>query len=177
MDPDRGPSYNTDPISCACHSIRPKVRSGVKGSRAWLERVDLLSEVYWSSCYNVNLWKIRHILQIGAMRNRLPILLALILMVVAAMPWLRSLESQRWSMSGSTTTVPPPERAVTQSISAGGTQGVGNQGVASLPQPSGSQSAIVNSATSRLAAPSQTALPKPQALLDSAVRAVETARL
>ena len=66
--------------------------------------------MYWSSCYNANLWKIRHILQIRDMRNKLPILLALILMAIAAMPWLRSLESQQWSSPTSTTTYLPPSR-------------------------------------------------------------------
>ena len=61
------------------------------------------------------------------MRNKLPILLALILMAVAAMPWLRSLESQRWSSPTSTTTVPPPEQAAMQAISAGSTQSIESQ--------------------------------------------------
>jgi hypothetical protein len=46
------------------------------------------------------------------MRNKLPILLALVLMAVSAMPWLRSLESQRWSRPSGATTVPPPEQAI-----------------------------------------------------------------
>ena len=152
----------------------------MKGSRAWLERVDLLSEVYWSSCYNANLWKIRHILQIGAMRNKLPILLALILMVVAAMPWLRSLESQRWSMSGSTTTVPPPEQCrYPVNISGRHARCWQSRRCGRSPQPSGSQSGrllAIRPTVPGLPHPSQTALPKPQVLLDRAVRAVETPR-
>ena len=91
--------------------------------------------MYWSSCYNANLWKIRHIVQIGAMRNKLPILLALILMAAAAMPWLRSLESQRLSLSTSPTTVPPPEQAGMEAIS-GGAQSIGDPRDTSFSQPS-----------------------------------------
>ena len=58
------------------------------------------------------------------MRNKLPILLALILMVIAAMPWLRSLESQRWGLPTGETTVPPPEQAVVPANSALAAQGV-----------------------------------------------------
>jgi hypothetical protein len=46
--------------------------------------------------------------QISVIRNKLPILLALVLTAVAAMPWLRSLELQRWSVLAGPTTVPPP---------------------------------------------------------------------
>lgn len=42
------------------------------------------------------------------MRNKLPILLALVLTAVAAMPWLRSLELQNWNALTGPTTVPPP---------------------------------------------------------------------
>ena len=131
------------------------------------------------------------------MRNKLPILLALILMAVAAMPWLRSLESQRGARPTGATTVPPPEQAGSRQFplaqrkhcwpkdhrfqspwyrprdhplapQAQGkdlSQGNGN---------SSSKSPAEGSRMSRIADTSQSTPPKPQALLDSAVRAVET---
>ena len=154
------------------------------------------------------------------MRNKLPILLALVLMAVAAMPWLRSLESQRWSLPTSATTVPPPEQAVAQAISAGSTQTVGkpreirrSRRDSDGSQPScpvadhagrrikagirgkkmgylaemdrhgdrtrrsTSRSSATGSGLPGIADTSQSAPPKPQTLLDSAVRAVETRQL
>jgi hypothetical protein len=75
----------------------------------------------WSSCYNAILWKIRHILQISDMRNKLPILLALVLAAIAAIPWLRSLSWQRMVLGQ--TTVPPPS-AVGSPLPPGEGQGV-----------------------------------------------------
>ncbi|MEI8371213.1 MAG: hypothetical protein WCJ35_00095 [Planctomycetota bacterium] len=126
------------------------------------------------------------------MTNKLPILLALVLMVAAAMPWLRSLEPQRWILSGDSTTVPPPERVATQSISSGSTQSVEKardtsflqplipSAVAPIPQATQGQISSKISATDsgvpRAVDISQSTLPKPQALLESAVQAVETRR-
>jgi len=81
------------------------------------------------------------------MRNKLPILLALILMAVAAMPWLRSLESQRWVWSGGVTTVPPPGQATLQAASIGSTQGIEKSQDTLFPQPSVSPPAGSNSPT------------------------------
>ena len=127
------------------------------------------------------------------MRNKLPILLALILMAAAAMPWLRSLESQQWSAPLGSTTVPPPEQSVTQAVSAGSTQlpapserGAGGEGAlqsmsAKSPQlgpiaPHPDPLPDRRGDRFRLADTSQSTPPKPQVLLDSAVRAVETPR-
>ena len=162
------------------------------------------------------------------MRNKLPILFALVLMAAAAMPWLRSLESQRWSLPASTTTVPPPEIGALQAVSVDAAQNIahprqdsqstkgglpGSQGgsqpsipptAAPLPlaaQDSSqssrrgngesgenkplpasqsfettSRSSTSGSGIPRAADTSPSTLPKPQTLLDGAVRAVETRR-
>ena len=94
------------------------------------------------------------------MRNKLPILLALILMAAAATPWLRSLESQRWGSPPGMTTVPPPDHPAVEAISTRSKQTVDG--------PKATSSQITDT--------SQTTLPKPQALLDSAVHAVESRR-
>ncbi len=114
------------------------------------------------------------------MRNNLPILLAFILMAVAAMPWLRSLETQQWSSPTRTTTVPPPEQAITQAIPAGSTQDAVSPPDKPISQPSIPAAAGPIPPTehteykeSRLDNGAST-LPKPQSLVDSAVRTVET---
>ena len=141
------------------------------------------------------------------MRNKLPILFALILMAVAAMPWLRSLESQRWILSAGTATVPPPEQAVAPTSPVIKSQDEKNPKDTSFSTPTaspppvpiqqvaqnhgpdlahrsgvppgdertvGSQPEPKNSATGQLADLSQSTPPKPQALLDCAVHAVES---
>jgi hypothetical protein len=107
------------------------------------------------------------------MRNKLPILLALILMAVAAMPWLRSLESQRWGLPSGSTTVPPPEPAATQAISASRVQNIESQTVTSSSQPP-ARVACDPAPARQVVDASQSAPPKPKALVDCAVRAVET---
>ncbi len=140
------------------------------------------------------------------MRNKLPILLALILMAIAAMPWLRSLESQRWSAPTSTT-VPPPEQAALRGNLADTTQSIpgpkdsassqtsvqsagspsssdGQEQRADLPRINGvsgenkplreSNLVSTSSSTGSIADTHQSTPPKPQTLIDSAVRAAET---
>jgi hypothetical protein len=124
------------------------------------------------------------------MRNKLPILLALILMTAAAMPWLRSLESQRWSFSTRTTTVPPPEHPVIQAISAGsGVRADVAPGTGPIPvvgskepnNPPGKPAGFNGSGSSqenRLSGESSktadnSSPPRAQALVESAVRTVE----
>ena len=137
----------------------------------------------------------------------MPILLALALMAAAAMPWLRALESQRKAMFGSATTVPPPEQAAINALSAGDAQGIGNPRDASPlhplpPSPAeqklstppdqtgdgkkgngisggtessrGSQPQGKTSTAEKTTDSSQSTPPKPQTLLDNAVRSVES---
>jgi hypothetical protein len=121
-------------------------------------------------------------------------------MAVAAMPWLRSLESQRWSLPTGATTVPPPEQATMQATLSGGTQTLDRPKdtssppssirLAAAPIPlapqdrgkdlrqengvSGGNEPPRSPQFDRIADTPQSTPPKPQTLLDSAVRAVET---
>jgi hypothetical protein len=125
------------------------------------------------------------------MRNNLPILLAVMLMAIAAMPWLRSLQSQRWGFSTGATKVPPPEQAAIAAIPAGN----GQNGPVAIPTaPASGQVGGVsggNGGESEIASPPRNSaaggklqaagntsagLPKPQELLDGAVRSVESRR-
>ncbi len=107
------------------------------------------------------------------------------------MPWLRSLEPPRWSLSAGSKTVPPPELVTTQAISTGSTQSDEINRDTLLLQPSippaapispatqgpiSSKISAIDSGMPRVAETSQSTLPKPQALLESAVLAVETRR-
>ena len=109
------------------------------------------------------------------MRNKLPILLALVLMAIAAMPWLKSLESQYRDSSGSwsrfglpswvggPTTVPPPAAIEAPTTSPRASEDGKAVGTTERPH---------QEASPRLP-PSQPAQIKPQTLLDNAVLAVE----
>jgi hypothetical protein len=120
------------------------------------------------------------------MRSKLPILLALVLMAVATMPWLRSLESQRWSLPSGPTTVPPPEQAIASQAfqpemasklppnnPRQENRATGESEATHEVQPSPRNSAE-GSIGSHSGENSQVPLPKPQDLLNNAVRAVES---
>jgi hypothetical protein len=126
----------------------------------------------WSSCYNANLWQIRHILQINDMRNKLPILLALSLAVIAVTPWLRSLPWRQLTSFAGPTTVPPPNSMNATAGSDHSSRPLGEEqrvragngsAVARVP-------AVGNNAIPAAAAPDRG---KAQSLIDYAVLAVE----
>ena len=100
------------------------------------------------------------------MRNKLPILFAVMLVVVAAMPLLRPREWQRWVLRNQATTVPPPEPAGLHLMAASQTQSPAGGADTSAAMPRVAEA-------SQAAEDPQITQPKPQALLDNAVRSVE----
>ena len=117
-------------------------------------------------------------------------MLALVLMAVAAMPWLRSLESQRWGPPATPVTVPPPEPLAIQPSSAGQGQAVARpqdvppssagetpieKGPRPVPEANPSSPSPANGATHAPDTP-KLAPPAPQILVNNAVSAVETPR-
>jgi hypothetical protein len=117
-----------------------------------------LSDVYWSACYNGNLWQIRYNLQNTAMTYRLPILLALVLAVVVAwlkpkIPWGLS------KLSGRRSAAAIPENGA---VPLGRKDGQGPV-----------TAAIPSQGARAPAQPPAPADPKAQALLHSAIKALE----
>jgi hypothetical protein len=116
------------------------------------------------------------------MRNKLPIFFALILMAIAAMPWLRSLESQRWSFPTSATTVPPPEQAITLTAPpspSGQSPTARGSGIANGINGENNKAREVkvepkNSVGGGKSAEKSSRVPTPQDLLERAVRSVES---
>ena len=122
------------------------------------------------------------------MKNKLPILLVLILAITGAMPWLRTMEWQQWCFPTNRITVPPPERAVTQAIPmqlsspdqplATARRGAaGEDNLSPFSSGRGVATGVPGDGNRvQVSYTSQATEPRPQDLLDSAVRSVENRR-
>jgi hypothetical protein len=106
------------------------------------------------------------------MRNKLPILLALVLATVAAVPLLRSLPWRQFVTAAGPTTVPPPAAIPAEN---GDSPAASGSRISPLPPGEGQEvrAAGTGSVTTELAASAQSAKLKPQTLVEYAVLTIE----